>query len=228
MNVFQKIDNIDFDFMQLKRDVINTWNKIKKESEGEHYHPLSDRNISLTASTPGSSDWTDGTAGKTNINNARGMNSLLTAKNDDNDELKDEANFKYIINQIAGTYLAEFIVSFPDVCRWRISILPPRMTLSIHRDGSSIMSDAISRPYPWRIHFPIQTNNRCFMAHWPDDLTTPKEEGEDLGVMFAHYRAGNAYLLNTTVVHCATNYSDKYRIHLIGSMSDETKLKLFS
>ena len=46
------------------------------------------------------------------------------------------------------------------------------------------------------------------------------EEGQDIPLHMAHFKAGNSYLLNISKTHCATNYSNKERIHLIASVSN--------
>ena len=72
----------------------------------------------------------------------------------------------------------------------------------------------------WRLHFPITTNNRCFLVNWPDDFMGASDEGQDIPLHMAHFKAGSGYLLITSKIHCATNYSDKERIHLIASVSN--------
>ena len=115
------------------------------------------------------------------------------------------------------------------MCRWRISILPPRTTLSIHVDGSPLMNTLAGggKVMDWRLHFPIQTNNRCFLVNWPSNFGTPKDIGEEVTTNMANFKSGNAYLLNTSMMHCATNYSERERIHLIASC-DTSAIKNFS
>ena len=112
------------------------------------------------------------------------------------------------------------ISNYKDVYRWRLSILPPRTTLSIHVDGSPLMYtlQGGGAVMDWRLHFPITTNNRCFLVNWPDNFGTPKDEGETVPLEMAHFKAGRSYLLNTSKTHCATNYSATERIHLIASV----------
>ena len=50
------------------------------------------------------------------------------------------------------------------------------------------------------------------------------DEGQDVSLQLAHFKAGSGYLLNTSKTHCATNYSDKERIHLIASVRDITQV----
>ena len=101
-------------------------------------------------------------------------------------------------------------------------MLPPRTTLSIHKDGSPMMStfNNMSAILDWRLHFPITTNNRCFLVNWPDNFMGAEETGEQVSLQMAHFKAGRSYLLNTSKTHCATNYSATERIHLIASVGN--------
>ncbi len=220
MKVFKRLD-IEFDYAQLRKDVVSTFESIRDEAYGTEYHGLATRNQCLTVSKQDSEDWLDGVAGKTIHNKTRELNHL-TAQLDETNEIVDETRFIHPIKQIHGTYLEQFITSFTDVYRWRISVLPPRTTLSIHKDGSPMMStfNNMSAILDWRLHFPITTNNRCFLVNWPDDFMGASEEGQDIPLHMAHFKAGNSYLLNTSKTHCATNYSNKERIHLIASVSN--------
>ena len=137
MEVFKRLD-IEFDYVQLRKDVVSTFESIRDEAYGTENYNLSTRNQCLTVSKQDSNDWLDGVAGKTIHNKTRELNHL-TAKLDETNEIVDEKRFIYPIKQIHGTYLEQFIMSFTDVYRWRISVLPPRTTLSIHKDGSPMM-----------------------------------------------------------------------------------------
>jgi hypothetical protein len=172
--------------------------------------------------TQDSDDWTDGSAGKTYANNQQTRYDLKTQFDTNANEMIDEQLYIHPISQIKGTYLEEFINSFDDVYRWRISILPPRTTLSIHKDGSPMMSTFNSNGaiLDWRLHFPITTNNRCFLVNWPDNFMGASETGEQVNLQMAHFKAGRGYLLNTSKTHCATNYSATERIHLIASVGN--------
>lgn len=224
MEVFKKL-NIEFDYPQLRKDVVSTFESIRDESYGTENFSLSTRNQCLTVSKKDSDNWLDGVAGKTIHNKTRDLNHL-TAQLDETNEIVDETSFIYPIKQIHGTYLEQFITSFTDVYRWRISVLPPRTTLSIHKDGSPMMAtfNNMSAILDWRLHFPITTNNRCFLVNWPDNFMGANETGQEVPIQMAHFKAGSSYLLNTSKTHCATNYSDKERIHLIASVSDITKV----
>ena len=224
MQVFKKL-NIEFDYAQLRKDVVSTFENIRDKAHGTEYHVLATRNQCLTVSQPNSEDWLDGVAGKTIQNKTRELNHI-TAKLDETNEIVDETRFIHPIKQIQGTYLEKFIQGFTDVYRWRISVLPPRTTLSIHKDGSPMMQtfNMGSAVLDWRLHFPITTNNRCFLVNWPDDFTGVSDEGQDISLQIAHFKAGSGYLLNTSKTHCATNYSDKERIHLIASVRDITQV----
>ena len=226
IEVFKKI-NVDFDYMKLRNDVNHVYHTIKEQAVDTQYEALAYRNICITASKPDSDDWTDGIAGKTYVNKtgAQGKQGVLTSQiGDDSNEMLDETKFVHPIKQIQGLYLEEFVKSFEDVYRWRISILPPRTTLSIHKDGSFLMQtlNTTGAILDWRLHFPIVTNNRCFLVNWPDNFGTPSDEGETVPLEMAHFKAGSSYLLNTSKIHCATNYSDSERIHLIASLSKDT------
>ena len=228
---FIKLDE-EFDFMRLRNDVITVYNNIKRDATDNKYVDLVTRNISLTARHPNSDDWTDGVAGKTFVNqthsdNSIGLKTQLGLSNDN--EMLKETEYVYPINQVKGTYIEELINKYDFVCRWRISILPPRTTLSIHVDGSPLMNtlQGGGAVMDWRLHFPIQTNNRCFLVNWPSNFGTPKDTGEEVTTNMANFKSGNAYLLNTSMMHCATNYSTSERIHLIASC-DTSAIKNFS
>ena len=228
---FIKLDE-EFDFMRLRNDVITVYNNIKRDATDNMYVDLVTRNISLTARQPDSDDWTDGVAGKTFVNqshsdNSIGLKTQLGLSNDN--EMLKETEYVYPINQVKGTYIEELINKYDFVCRWRISILPPRTTLSIHVDGSPLMNtlQGGGAVMDWRLHFPIQTNNRCFLVNWPSNFGTPKDTGEEVTTNMANFKSGNAYLLNTSMMHCATNYSTSERIHLIASC-DTSVVKNFS
>jgi len=224
MKPFKKAQ-VDFDYAKLRKDVCDTANQIKQSAIGTDAEGMSVRNICLTVPTPSSDDWSDGAAGKSYTNNNQQTRYDLKTQFDNNaNEMVNEQLYIHPINQIKGTYLEEFINSFADVYRWRISMLPPRTTLSIHKDGSPYMqtlnqSGAI---LDWRLHFPITTNNRCFLVNWPEQFTTPDDQGETVQLEMAHFKAGSSYLLNTSMTHCATNYSNVERIHLIASLGLES------
>jgi hypothetical protein len=222
MKPFKKL-NVEFDYIKLRNDVSNVTKQIKADAVGTESEGQSIRNICLTVPTQDSDDWTDGSAGKTYANNQQTRYDLKTQFDTNANEMIDEQLYIHPISQIKGTYLEEFINSFDDVYRWRISILPPRTTLSIHKDGSPMMSTFNSNGaiLDWRLHFPITTNNRCFLVNWPENFTTPKEDGETVPLEMAHFKAGSSYLLNTSMTHCATNYSNIERIHLIASLGSE-------
>ena len=220
MEVFKKI-SVDFDYQQLRKDVVDTYQQVKTSAIGSMYEDISGRNQCLTVSKENSDEWFDGIAGKSMMTNSRESNPL-TAVQDDSNEIMDETRFVHPIKQIHGTYLEKFITSFTDVYRWRISVLPPRTTLSIHKDGSPMMStfNNAGAILDWRLHFPITTNNRCFLVNWPDNFMGASETGEQVNLQMAHFKAGRGYLLNTSKTHCATNYSATERIHLIASVGN--------
>ena len=223
MKPFKKL-NVDFDYIKLRNDVSNVTKQIKADAVGTQSEGPSTRNICLTVPTPDSDDWTDGSAGMTYYNNQQTRYDLKTQFDANANEMIDEQLYIHPISQIKGTYLEEFINSFDDVYRWRISMLPPRTTLSIHKDGSPMMStfNSAGAILDWRLHFPITTNNRCFLVNWPENFNTPKEDGETVPLEMAHFKAGSSYLLNTSMTHCATNYSNVERIHLIASLGAES------
>lgn len=223
MKVFKKI-TVDFDYAKLRSDVEQTYYKIRQSAEGTEFSSMSHRNICLTVSEPDSELWYDGIAGKSYSNKSESRYDLKTQFDDNTNEFIDETKYIHPISQIKGTYLEQFITSLSGVFRWRISVLPPRTTLSIHKDGSFLMPtlNSTGSILDWRIHFPITTNNRCFLINWPENFNTPSETGEIVELDIAHFKAGSAYLLNTNRTHCATNYSNKERIHLIASISAES------
>lgn len=227
MKPFKKI-NIDFDYAKLRKDVTSVATQIKQDAVGTQFESISTRNICLTVPEKDSTQWHHGIAGKSYLNNTQSRYDLNTQFDTNANEMIDETIYVNPIKQITGTYLEEFVQSFDNVFRWRISILPPRTTLSIHIDGSPLMQTLNNSGgiLNWRLHFPITTNNRCVLVNWPDNFGTPKEDGEEIGLQMAHFKAGSSYLLNTSKMHCATNYSEKERIHLIASLSNQTATTL--
>ena len=228
MKPFIKL-NESFDFQSLQKDVLDVYEIIKKDAINNEYEYLANRNISLTVSEENSDDWTDGIAGKTFINKTQSDNSinLNTQITRESNEMLNEKLYVHPINQIKGTYIEELISKYSDVYRWRLRILPPRTTLSIHVDGSPLMYtlQGGGAVMDWRLHFPITTNNRCFLVNWPNNFGTPSDEGEEINLQIANFKSGNSYLLNTSMMHCATNYSNQERIHLIASLSSESVRK---
>ena len=227
MKPFKKI-NFEFNYTKLRKDVTTVVKQIKEEAIGSEFEGLASRNICLTIPEENSDKWHHGIAGKSFLNNTQQRYDLHTQFDKNSNEMIDESIYVNPIKQIQGTYLEELVQSFKGIYRWRISILPPRTTLSIHVDGSPYMqtlnqSGAI---LDWRLHLPITTNNRCFLVNWPDSFGTPKEDGEDINLQMAHFKAGSSYLLNTSKTHCATNYSENERIHLIASLSNQTAKNL--
>lgn len=222
--IFEKVD-VDFDYMALRRDVISVYNTICTQAVGSEYESLANRNQSITVSTKDSSDWTDGIAGKTFVNKTHSDNSagLVTQLNREQNEIINEREYTHPIKQIHGTYLEKFVQSIPGAYRWRISALPPRTTLSIHVDGQDHMNawQGGSAILTWRLHFPIKTNNRSFLVGWPDDFTSVKHAGEEVTLQMANFKTACSYILDTSKIHCATNYSNEERIHLIASLDKD-------
>lgn len=219
--IFEKVD-IEFDYMQLRKDVINTYNLICDQAKGTSNEILSQRNQSITVSQQNSADWTDGIAGKTFVNKTHSDNSagLGTQLTREQNEMVNEREYVHPINQIKDTYLEQFVQSIKGAYRWRISILPPRTTLSIHVDGQDHMNSLQggSAILTWRLHFPIKTNNRSFIVGWPDNFTSVEHAGEEITLQMANFKTASSYLLDTSKIHCATNYSNEVRIHLIASL----------
>jgi len=215
----------EFDYPSLRKDVLSVYKQIKDSAYGTEYEILANRNQSITVSEENSNDWTDGIAGKTFINKTRSDSSagLQTQLIRSQNEVVNEKLYIHPLLQIKGTYLEQFINLFPNCYRWRISILPPRTTLSIHVDGQDHMNawQGGSAVLDHRIHFSIKTNNRCFLMGWPDNFTSVKDSGEMISLNIANFKAGQSYLLDTSKIHCATNFSDEERIHLIASCSNE-------
>ena len=75
MDVFKRLD-IEFDYAQLRKDVVSTFESIRDEAYGTEYEGLSTRNQCLTVSKPDSDDWLDGVAGKTIHNKTRELNHI--------------------------------------------------------------------------------------------------------------------------------------------------------
>jgi hypothetical protein len=222
--IFEKVD-VDFDFMKLRKDVLTTYNSIIAEAAGTENEILAYRNQSITVSEKDSTDWADGIAGKTFVNNTRldTSVSLSTQLTREQNEMLNERQYIHPLKQIQGTYLEEFVQSIKGAYRWRISILPPRTTLSIHVDGHDHMPSLQggSAILTWRLHFPIKTSNRAFIVGWPDDFTSVEHSGEEITLQMANFKTPNSYLLDTSKIHCATNYSNEVRIHLIASLDKD-------
>ncbi len=83
MDVFKKI-NIDFDYQKLRKDVVDTFQSIKKSAIGTMYEDISGRNQCLTISTENSDEWFDGIAGKSMMTNSREGNPLTAVQDDSN------------------------------------------------------------------------------------------------------------------------------------------------
>jgi hypothetical protein len=132
--------------------------------------------------------------------------SLQVKKNDNSwnestgwlDSVIDEISFNTIHPELKDTVFDELIQSINyKVVRLRIMRMLPNTSYSIHKDPL------------FRIHIPIVTNDKCaflfpendYMKHMPAD--------------------GSIYWTNTKLTHTFVNWSNKPRIHIVGTTGNQ-------
>lgn len=120
------------------------------------------------------------------------------------EEHVDEGMYTELIPEIKNTYFETVyndLSEYFTLGRMRLLLLEPRNCLSYHRD-----------PEP-RLHLPILTNPGClfiadhFCAHLPAD--------------------GTVYYTNTLRYHSALNGGESNRIHLVTTVLDSKRRKLY-
>jgi len=143
------------------------------------------------------------------------MQWSLTSINGDDDwtcsvgraaELEYPERYYSTINKsLMGTPVADLINKYPSFYRWRLLLLPPKHTYSIHKDGVDGKSNI-------RIHIPLQTNPRAFLTFYDK----PPWDNKRVNVECYHLETGNSYLCNVTNFHTAVNYGSEDRYHITG------------
>lgn len=121
--------------------------------------------------------------------NSKFINGKNIVKN--RDKILKEEDFKYICNQFKNTSfeeIYEILKQKYNIGRFRIMISKPNTCLSWHIDSTN------------RIHFPIKTQEGCFMIIENEIKFLEKCKW---------------YITNTTKKHTAFNGSFEYRIHLV-------------
>lgn len=121
--------------------------------------------------------------------NSKFINGKIIVKN--RDKILKEEDFKYICNQFKNTSFEEIYEILKEkynIGRFRIMVSKPNTCLSWHIDNTN------------RIHFPIKTQEGCFMIIENEIKFLEKNKW---------------YITNTTKKHTAFNGSSEYRIHLV-------------
>ncbi len=125
---------------------------------------------------------------------------------------KQETQYCKLNQLFKGTYVEECINKYPEYYRWRLMALKPFTCYSVHRDGiKRFGSDRIGKVNQ-RVHFPIITDKRCFLTFYDRYPVSGSEEK----VRHYHLECGNSYLVHTSTLHSAMNFSNNNRIHLVG------------
>jgi hypothetical protein len=116
-------------------------------------------------------------------------------------EGESEAAFTVLNEPFRGSAIEELLNALP--CRYgrvRLMVMPPRSSLSFHRDDST------------RLHLAIHTNPGCYLI----------ERQGDSGVYYHVPADGFLYRMDTRLVHSAVNCSREPRLHLVIANMDET------
>lgn len=139
----------------------------------------------------------------------------LTSISGNNDWLCSTGKIKYLLHPerfyatlnkyLNGWYIQHCLSLFPGFYRWRIMILQPSCTYSIHSDSE--YKSSVSR----RIHIPVTTNPESFLCFFRSYPTTGTNN-----VIYHHLDVGNAYLVDTDTLHTAVNHGVTPRIHIVG------------
>ena len=67
-----------------------------------------------------------------------------------------------------------------------------------------------------RIHFPIITNKKVKFQNWDWDASSPE----------IHMKVGEAWYLDVRKPHCAVNFGNEYRIHLVVDVESNASLRV--
>lgn len=125
---------------------------------------------------------------------------------------KQETQYCKLNCLFTGTYVEECVSKYPEYYRWRLMALKPHTCYSVHRDGiKRVGSDRVGK-INQRIHFPIITDTRCFLTFYE----RLPQSGCEERVKHYHLECGNSYIVETSNLHSAMNFSNYNRIHLVG------------
>jgi len=139
----------------------------------------------------------------------------LTSVSGDNDwtcsigKMKDlqypERYYSTTNKAFTDTSIEALFNKYPQYYRWRLLKIAPKQTYSVHMDSIDNRDNI-------RIHIPVKTNERAFLAFYLHAPTNKKE----VGVRHFHLEEGKSYLVNTSGFHTAVNYGDDNRYHIVG------------
>lgn len=116
-----------------------------------------------------------------------------------------ERYYSTLNRSLENTSIEKLIQKYPQFYRWRLLKIPPKQTYSVHQDSLGERDNI-------RIHIPVKTNERAFLAFY---LQVPLNKKET-GVKHYHLEEGKSYFVNTSGFHTAVNYGDDNRYHIVG------------
>ena len=139
----------------------------------------------------------------------------LTSISGDNDwkcsigKMKDlqypERYYSTLNKAFENTSIDLLVQKYPQFYRWRLLRVAPKQTYSVHQDSLGEKNNI-------RIHIPVKTNERAFLAFYLQVPLNTKETG----VKHYHLEEGKSYFVNTSGFHTAVNYGDDNRYHIVG------------
>jgi hypothetical protein len=139
----------------------------------------------------------------------------LTSISGDNDwkcsigKMKDlqypERYYSTLNKAFENTSIDLLVQKYPQFYRWRLLRVAPKQTYSVHQDSLGEKNNI-------RIHIPVKTNERAFLAFYLQVPLNTKETG----VKHYHLEEGKSYFVNTSGFHTAVNYGDDHRYHIVG------------
>ena len=139
----------------------------------------------------------------------------LTSISGDNDwkcsigKMKDlqypERYYSTLNKAFENTSIDLLVQKYPQFYRWRLLKVAPKQTYSVHQDSLGEKNNI-------RIHIPVKTNERAFLAFYLQVPLNTKETG----VKHYHLEEGKSYFVNTSGFHTAVNYGDDHRYHIVG------------
>lgn len=118
---------------------------------------------------------------------------------------KPERMYSQVNKSLEGTYIAELIREYKRYYRWRILLVNPGQTYTVHSDA---YGDRINK----RIHIPIITNEDCYFCYYSEKVG----DSIEATVKHHHMPLGGVYEVNTSNLHCAVNYGQTARYHMVG------------
>ena len=105
-----------------------------------------------------------------------------------------------------NTVIEQLFQDFPDYYRWRILIVKPKQTYSVHHDSSKPGFKNL------RLHIPVATNPDAFLMFYENK---PTGNGAQR-VEHHNLKQGEIYEVNTSGYHTAVNYHPiQNRIHIV-------------